>query len=119
MALAVILVVGAGLMIRTFAGCAPRKLVWIRTTSSPCNIAERRPLRQHGQAANMTRQVEDRIEALPECWQPQPPLRYQRKVVSTCLYHRRRPAPKGDLYNGDHQWRFIGPHYSALCEFPF
>jgi len=67
----------------------------------------------------MTRQVLDRIEALPGVraaaitvalpLEGGPDLPFTLEGV---------PLPKGALYSGDHQWRFVSPHYFSALGVP-
>jgi predicted permease len=120
MALAVILVVGAGLMIRTFAGLRavqpgfdPHNVITLQTslTGGRYDTTEK--------AANLLRQVVDHIEALPGV----------RAAAATVMLPIEGsldlpftiegvPPAKGDLYNGDEQWRCITPHYFAALRVP-
>ncbi len=97
MALAVILVAGAALMIRTFAGLRsvqpgfdPHNVITMQTSLSGGRYDNT------AKAANMTRQVLDHIEALPGVRAAAaaihaPVARRHRPAV----YHRRRPASQG------------------------
>ena len=121
MALAVILVVGAGLMIRTFVGLRS-VATWIRSAQRHhhANIAERRPLRQHCQgrehdspgggshrgAAGSARSRGHRE-------------RCRRKVASTCPLPSKASRPPRATYtmattSGDSSARTI----SARCAYP-
>jgi putative ABC transport system permease protein len=117
MALAVILLAGAALMIRTFVG-----LRSVQPGFNPHNVITMQTSLTGGRydstakAENMTRQVVDHLEALPGV----------RSVACTIMLPVEGgvdlpfsiegvPPAKGNLYNGDEQWRFISPHYfSAL-----
>jgi len=120
MALAVILVVGAGLMIRTFAGLRsaqigldPHNVITMQTSLSGGRYDST------AKAANMTRQVEDRIEALPGVLAAAATVALPAEGgIDLPFTIEGVPPPKGDLYNGDHQWRFIGPHYFSALRVP-
>ncbi len=120
MALAVILVVGAGLMIRTFAelrsaqiGLDPHNVLTMQTSLSGGRYDST------AKAANMTRQVEDRIEALPGVLAAAATVALPAEGGFDLPFTIEGvPPPKGDLYNGDHQWRFIGPHYFRALRVP-
>jgi len=120
MALAVILVAGAGLMIRTFAG-----LRSVQPGFDSHNVITMQTSLTGGRydntakASNMTRQVADHIEALPGV----------RAAASTIMLPveggvdlpfsiEGRPPDKGNLYNGDEQRRFISPHYFTALRVP-
>ena len=120
MALAVILVAGAALMIRTFVG-----LKSVQPGFDPHNVITMQTALSGGRydnsakADNMTRQVVDHIETLPGV----------RAASATVMLPLEGgldlpftiegvPPPKGDLYNGDEQWRFITPHYFSSLRVP-
>ena len=120
MALAVILVVGAGLMIRTFVGLRsvqpgfdPRNVITMQTSFSGGRYDTTL------KASNLRRQVADRIETLPGV----------RAAASTVMLPVEGgidldfviegvPPPKGENTNGDEQWRFISPHYFTALRVP-
>jgi putative ABC transport system permease protein len=122
MALAVILVVGAALMIRTFVamrsvqpGFDTHNLITMQTSLSGGRYDT------SAKTARMTRQVLDRIEGLPGV----------RAAASTVAIPAAGdgqidlpfniegvPPAKGDLYNGDEQWRFNTPHYFSALRVP-
>jgi putative ABC transport system permease protein len=120
MALAVILVVGAGLMIRTFAGLRSAQLGF-----DPHNVITMQTSLSGGRYDNtakaeyMTRQVVDHIEALPgvraASATPMLPVEGSLDLPFTI---EGIPPPKGNLYNGDHQWRFISSHYFSSLRVP-
>jgi putative ABC transport system permease protein len=120
MALAVILVAGAALMIRTFVG-----LKSVQPGFDPHNVITMQTSLIGGRydntakAENMTRLVVDHIEALPGV----------RAASATVMLPVEGsldlpfaiegiPPPKGNLYNGDEQWRFITPHYFSSLRVP-
>jgi putative ABC transport system permease protein len=120
MALAVILVAGAALMIRTFVGLRsvqpgfdPHNVITMQTSLSGGRYDST------AKAANMIRQVTDAIETLPGV----------RAAASTVMLPIEGgidlpfilegvAPPKGNLYNGDEQWRFITPHYFSALRVP-
>ena len=120
MALAVILVAGAALMIRTFVG-----LRCVQPGFDPHNVITMQTSLSGGRydntakAENMTRQVVDHIEALPGVRAAaaaiQLPLQGGIDLPFTIAGV---PPSKGDLYNGDEQWRFISPHYFSALSVP-
>jgi predicted permease len=120
MALAVILVVGAGLMIRTFAG-----LRSVHPGFDPHNVITMYTALTGGRydntakAANLLRQVADRLETLPGVKSASAtvmmPLEGGLDLPFTI---EGRPPAKGDMYNGDEQWRFITPHYFTALRVP-
>jgi putative ABC transport system permease protein len=121
MALAVILVAGAGLMIRTFVG-----LRSVHPGFDPHNVLTMQTSLSGGRydstakAANMTRLVTDRLEALPGV----------RAAAATVMLPvdgggldmpiniEGRPPGKGELYNGDEVWRFGSPHFFTALRVP-
>jgi putative ABC transport system permease protein len=120
MALAVILLAGAVLMIRTFFG-----LRSVQPGFNPHNVITMQTSLTGGRydstakAENMTRQVVDHIEALPGV----------RSAACTIMLPVEGgvdlpfsiegvPPAKGNLYNGDEQWRFISPHYFSALSVP-
>ena len=120
MALAVILVAGAALMIRTFVGLRsvqpgfdPHNVITMQTSLSGGRYDNT------AKAENMTRQVVDHIEALPGVRAAaaaiQLPLQGGIDLPFTIAGV---PPSKGDLYNGDEQWRFISPHYFSALSVP-
>jgi putative ABC transport system permease protein len=121
MALAVILVVGAGLMIRTFAGLRsvqpgfdPRGVITMQTSLSGGRYDST------ANAANMIRQVVDRIEALPGVRAAAASVAVPVDSLGLDLPFNieGRPPEKGSLYNGDELWRFGSPHYFSALRVP-
>jgi predicted permease len=120
MALAVILVAGAALMIRTFV-----ELRSVQPGFDPHNVLTMQTSLGGGRydstakAANMTRQVVDHLETLPG-------VRAAAAAITLPieggpdlpLTIEGLPPPKGALYNGDEQWRFISPHYFSALRVP-
>ena len=120
MALAVILVVGAGLMIRTFAGLRSAKI-----GLDPHNVITMQTSLSGGRydstakGANTTRQVVDHIEALPGVLAAAATVALPAEGgIDLPFTIEGVPPAKGDLYNGDHQWRFISPHYFSALRVP-
>ena len=120
MALAVILVVGAALMIRTFVGLRsaqsgfdPHNVITMQTSLSGGRYDNT------AKAANMLRQVTDHIEALPgvrsAAFSVMLPLE---GGIDLPFSIAGVPLPKGEMYNGDEQWRFIAPHYFSALRAP-
>jgi putative ABC transport system permease protein len=120
MALAVILVAGAALMIRTFVGLRsvqpgfdPHNVLTLQTSLSGGRYDST------AKAANMTRQVADHLETLPG-------VRAAAATVALPVESGLDlpfsiagiPPAKGDLYNGDEQWRFVSPHYFSALSVP-
>ncbi len=118
-ALALVLLVGASLMIRTFIG--------LRTVNPGIDAHNVLTLETSvGSAYKTTAAVEgfitrtaQRIEALPGV---------EAAAITVALPTTNeidipfsiagRPDPKGSPYNGDEQWRFISPHYFRAFHIP-
>jgi putative ABC transport system permease protein len=120
MALAVILVVGAGLMIRTFAG-----LRSVHPGFDPHNVITMQTALTGGRydntakAANLLRQVADRLEALPGVHAASATVMMPLEGGLDLPFNIEGvPPAKGDMYNGDEQWRFITPHYFTALRVP-
>src|SRR4029077_1450319 len=120
MALAVILLTGAALMIRTFVG-----LRSVQPGFDAHNVITMQTSLTGGKydttakAENMIRQVVQRIEALPGV----------QSAASTVMLPIEggidlpfiidgRPLDKGNPYHGDEQWRFVTPHYFTAFRIP-
>ncbi|MGB6944904.1 MAG: ABC transporter permease [Bryobacteraceae bacterium] len=120
MALAVILVAGAALMIRTFVGLRsvqpgfdPHNVITMQTSLSGGRYDNT------AKAENMTRQVLDHIEALPGVRAAAAAIQLPLQGgIDLPFSIAGMPPPKGDLYNGDEQWRFISPHYFSAFSVP-
>jgi putative ABC transport system permease protein len=121
MALAVILVAGAGLMIRTFVGLRsaqpgfdPHNVITMQTSL----IGGRYD--NTAKTENMTHQVLDRIETLPEVRAAAATMALPVEGLGADLPFTIEglPLPKGSLYNGDEPWRFISPHYFSALRVP-
>jgi putative ABC transport system permease protein len=120
MALAVILVAGAGLMIRTFVelravqpGFDPHNVITMQTSLSGGRYDTT------AKAANMTHQVLDHIEALPGVRAAAATVQLPVEgFIDTVLTIDSIPPPKGTRYNGDEQWRYVSPHYFSALRIP-
>src|SRR3984957_13649892 len=121
MALAVILVAGAALMIRTFAG-----LRSLHPGFDPSNIITMQTSLGGGRydstdkVANMIRQVTDHIEALPGVRGAAATVTVPAvSAVADLRFNiKRSPPAKGELYSGDEFWRFGSPHYFSALRVP-
>jgi predicted permease len=121
MALAVILVAGAGLMIRTFVG-----LRSVQPGFDPHNVITMQTSLGGGRydsavkAANMIRQVVDHIEALPGVRAAAATVMLPAASLGLDLPFNieGRPLAKGNLYSGDEFWRFGSPHYFSALRAP-
>jgi putative ABC transport system permease protein len=121
MALAVILVAGAALMIRTFVGLRsvqpgfdPHHVITMQTSLSGGRYDST------AKVANMIRQVVDHIEALPGVRAAAATVTVPVDSIGLDLpiNIEGRPPAKGDLYNGDEFWRFGSPHYFSALGVP-
>ena len=121
MALAVILVVGAGLMIRTFVG-----LRSVHLGFDPHNVITMQTSLGGGRydstakVANLARQVTDHIEALPGVRAASAAVTLPVSSMGLDLPFNieGRPPAKGNLYSGDEFWRFNSPHYFSTLRVP-
>jgi putative ABC transport system permease protein len=122
MALAVILVAGAALMIRTFVGLRSvqpgfdsHNVITMQTSLSGGRYDSA------AKAENMTRQVVDHIEALPGVRAAAATVMLPVDSLGLDLPFNieGRPPAKGNLYNGDELWRFGSPHYFSALRVPF
>jgi predicted permease len=120
MALAVILLAGAALMIRTFVG-----LRSVQPGFDPHNVLTMQTSLTGGRydstakAENLVRQITQRIETLPgvQAAACSVVLPVEGGIDLPFTIEGLAP-PKGDLYNGDEQWRFVGPHYFTALRVP-
>jgi predicted permease len=119
-ALAVILLVGAALLIRTFAGLRtvdpgfdPHHVLTLQTSLSGGRYDTT------AKVDNLVRQVMPRLEGLPGV---------QSAAITVVLPIEEnlelpfiiagKPPAKGNLYNGDELWRFVSPHYFSAFKIP-
>jgi putative ABC transport system permease protein len=121
MALAVILLAGAALMIRTFVGLRsvqpgfdPHNVITMQTSLSGGRYDSA------AKAENMTRQVVDHIEALPGVRAAAATVMLPVEGIGLDLPFTidGRPPTKGNLYNGDELWRFGSPHFFSALRVP-
>lgn len=119
-ALAVVLVAGAALMIRTLAGLKsvkpgldPSNLLTLKTPTSG------RRYETTGQMETMIRQACERIESLPgvEFAAATLVLPMEGSAVDLPFSIAGR-APKDGKWEGDEQWRFASPHYFEALRIP-
>jgi putative ABC transport system permease protein len=120
MALAVILLVGAALLIQTFVGLRsappgfdPHNVITMQTslTGQRYDTTDK--------VDRMVRQSVQRIEALPgvESAAACIMLPVEAQVDLPFLIEGRPPA-NGGMYSGDEQWRFVSPHYFSVFHIP-
>ncbi len=119
-ALAVVLLVGAALMIRTLAslhavnpGIDPHNIMTLETSLS---------INRYGttaQVASLVRQMTLRLESLPgvQFAGTAVVLPIEGGIDIPFNIAGRTPA-KGDLYDGDEQWRSVSPHYFSVFKIP-
>jgi putative ABC transport system permease protein len=120
MSLAVILVVGAALMIRTFVG-----LRSVQPGFDPHNVITMQTSLTGGRydntlkASNLRRQVADHIEALPGVRAAAATIQLPVEGgIDLDFDIEGVPPPKGQMANGDEEWRFITPHYFTALRVP-
>jgi predicted permease len=120
MALAVILLVGAALMIRTFVGLRSvqpgfdaHNVITMQTSLSGGRYDST------AKVENMIRQVVQRVGALPGVQSAAATivLPVEGGIDLPFLIEGRPPA-NGDLYTGDEQWRTVSPHYFSVFRIP-
>ena len=120
-AVAIVLLTGAALMIRTFAGLRsvksgidPVGVLTLNTSAS----GER--YNTTAQMENLIRQATDRLESLPgvEFAAAELILPMQGKAIDMPFsVEGRAPAINGK-WEGDEQWRFVSPHYFEALRIP-
>jgi putative ABC transport system permease protein len=120
LALALVLLVGAVLLIRTFVGLRTvnpgfdaHNVLTMTTSMAGGNYSST------AKVANFVRQVTRRIEGLPGVDAASSSL----MVPTNCcidlpLQIPGKPPAKGDQYNGDEQWRAVSPHYFQVFRIP-
>jgi putative ABC transport system permease protein len=120
MALAVILLVGAALMIRTFVG-----LRSVQPGFDPHNVITMQTSLSGGRydsttkVENMAHQVVQRIEGLPGVQSAAATIMLPIEGgIDLPFLIEGRPPSKGDLYSGDEQWRAVSPHYFTAFRIP-
>ncbi|HYL77160.1 MAG TPA: ABC transporter permease [Bryobacteraceae bacterium] len=120
MALAVILLAGAALMIRTFVG-----LRSVQSGFDPHNVITMQTSLTGGRydstakAANMITQVLQRVNALPGVQVAAATVMLPLEGgVDFPFVIEGQPPAKGGIYNGDEQWRFVSPGYFNAFRIP-
>jgi putative ABC transport system permease protein len=120
MALAVILLVGAALMIRTFVGLRsvqpgfdPHNVITMQTSLSGGKYDST------AKVDNLAHQVVQRIESLPGVQSSAATIMLPIEGgIDLPFLVEGRPPAKGDLYTGDEQWRAVSPHYFTAFRIP-
>jgi predicted permease len=120
-ALAVVLLTGAALMIRTFAGLRsvksgidPSKVLTLRTAISGSRYAST------AQVENMVRQATDRIQALPGVLVAACAVTVPMEQIGIDLpFSIDGHTPKsGEKWEGEEYWRFVSPGYFEALRIP-
>jgi putative ABC transport system permease protein len=119
-ALAVILLVGAALMIRTFAGLRavnpgfdPHNVLTLQTSLSSGRYGST------AQVDNLVRQMTPRLESLPGVQFAASSIMLPIEGgVDLPFNIAGKPPAKGDLYNGNAQWRSVSAHYFSAFRVP-
>jgi len=120
MALAVILLVGAVLTIRTFVGLSSvqpgfdsHNVITMQTSLSGGRYDSTTKVE------NMSRQVVQRIEGLPGVQSAAATIMLPIEGgIDLPFLIEGRPPAKGDLYTGDEQWRAVSSHYFTAFRIP-
>jgi predicted permease len=119
-ALAVILLVGAALMIRTFAS-----LRAVNPGFDPHNVPTLRTSRSGGRydatakVDNLIRQMTPRLESLPGVQSAATAIMLPIEGGIDLPFNiAGKPPAKGAMYNGDEQWRSVSAHYFAAFKIP-
>lgn len=118
--LAIVLLIGAALMIRTFAG-----LRSVKSGLDPVNVLTMQTAlsgARYGSTAeveSMVRQATERIEGLPgvEFAAATLVIPMQGAAIDLPFIIEGR-APANGKYEGDEQWRFVSPHYFQALHIP-
>ena len=119
-ALAVILLVGAALMIRTFAslravnpGFDPHNILTLQTSLSGGRYDTT------AKVENLVRQMTPRLEGLPGVESAAIAIMLPIEGGIDLPFNiAGKPPAKGSLYNGDEQWRSVSSHYFAAFKIP-
>jgi predicted permease len=120
-ALAVVLLAGAALMIRTFAGLRSvqtgidaSNVLTMKTSISGSRYATT------AQLETMVRQATERIEALPGVQFAACTVGLPMNDIAIDLPFSvvGRQPKQGDKFEGDEQWRFVSPHYFEALRIP-
>jgi putative ABC transport system permease protein len=119
-AFAIVLLTGAALMIRTFAGLRsaksgldPVNVLTMQTALSGSRYAST------AQVENMVRQATEQIEGLPGVEFAAAALVVPMQGMAIDLpFTIDGRAPSQGKYEGDEQWRFVSPHYFEALHIP-
>ena len=119
-ALALVLLVGAALLIRTFVGLRtvnpgfdPHNILTMQISLAGARYATT------AQVDNLIRQVTPRLESLPGVQSAASSIMLPIEGgVDLPFNIAGKPPAKGDQYNGDEQWRSISAHYFSAFKIP-
>ena len=119
-ALAVILLVGAALMIRTFAslravnpGFDPHNVLTLQTSLTGGRYDTT------AKVDNLIRQMTPRLESLPGVQSAATAIMLPIEGGIDLPFNiAGKPPAKGDMYNGDEQWRSVSAHYFSAFKIP-
>ncbi|HYR84012.1 MAG TPA: ABC transporter permease [Terriglobia bacterium] len=120
-ALALILLISATLLIRTISalravdpGFDPRNVIIMETSLSSSRYTTNQALE------NLSRQTIQRLESIPGVISASATVAAPLIGAGLDLPFtiEGKPPSGGDRYNGDEQWRFIGPHYFDALRIP-
>jgi predicted permease len=119
-ALAVVLLVGAALLIRTFAGLRAvnpgfnaHSILTLQTAMTGSRYGTT------AQVDNLIRQMTQRLEGMPGVQSAATAIMLPIEGgVDLPFTIAGKPPAKGDKYNGDEQWRSVSPHYFAAFQIP-
>ena len=120
LAFALVLLVGAVLLIRTFVGLRTvnpgfdaHNVLTMTTSMAGGNYAST------AKVANFVRQVERRLESLPGVDAASASLLLPTVCCIDLVFQiPDKPPAKGAQYNGDEQWRAVSPHYFRAFRIP-
>jgi predicted permease len=120
MALALVLLLGATLLIRTFAGLSsvnpgidPHHVLVFQTSLEGGKYSTT------SKVDNLATQVIRRLEAVPGVESAAMAVAMPTEAGIDLPFNIVGKPPKGkQLYNGDEQWRFVTPHYFAALKVP-
>lgn len=120
MTLALVLLVGATLLVRTFlglrtanSGINPHNVLTLQTSMSGGKYATT------AEVTNFTTQVTRRVESLPGVSAASSAIVLPtQNEIDLPFTIAGKPPAKGSQYNGDVQWRSVSPHYFAVFGIP-
>jgi putative ABC transport system permease protein len=119
MALALVLLISAALLIRTFArlstadpGIDPHHVLTLQTSLAGGNYSTTEKV------DNLAVQVVRRVEAFPSVQAAALTLALPTTNEIDIPFNIPGKSPKNSQYNGDEQYRFVSPHYFAVFKIP-